>query len=575
VPARELRRSALLASATGLALAVVAVASPASASAGQSVASATPSQLVQQIVGSGVTGVSNVSYLGEPAAAGIFSGMDAVGLSSGIVLSTGRAADVVGPNTVGSQGTANSMPGDPELTALAGATTLDAAILEFDFVPSADTLTFRFVFGSEEYPEYVDTGYTDAFALTVAGTNCAVVPGTTTPITINTINATRNASYYVSVPQNAEATQMDGYTTPLTCTAPVTPGVANHVKLSIADGGDGILDSWVLIESNSFAADTAPTASPVAASTIGGVPVAVTLDGADADGDTLGYSVGTVPVGTVSGTAPNLSYTPPADYSGTVVIPYTVTANGATSETANITVTVAANTAPVAAPQALSTPREAALPLVLTASDAQTPTTLDYSVATPPAHGTLTGTGADLSYTPAAGFSGTDSFTFTASDGVFTSAPATVAITVTEDADPTAAAQNLSTTIGQAIDITLGGDDPESAPLAYTIVTGPGHGTLSGTAPALRYTPDAGYTGADSFTFTVDDGRFTSEAATVTITIAEAPAPAPAPAETLPGTGLTLAPWAVPGAAAVLALGAALLALGTRRRSVRPTAPTT
>jgi hypothetical protein len=70
----------------------------------------------------------------------------------------------------------------------------------------------------------------------------------------------------------------------------------------------------------------------------------------------------------------------------------------------------------------------------------------------------------------------------------------------------------------------LTGSDPDGDPLTYAIVTGPAHGTLSGTAPNLTFTPTAGYTGTDSFTFTVNDGHVNSAATQVSITVTNATA---------------------------------------------------
>ena len=125
-----------------------------------------------------------------------------------------------------------------------------------------------------------------------------------------------------------------------------------------------------------------------------------------------------------------------------------------------------------------------------------------------------------MTYTPAANYNGSDSFTFKANDGIVDSSPATVSITVTAVNDtPVATAQSVSTAQNTAKAITLAGTDIENSALTYTIVTQPAHGTLSGTAPNVTYTPTTGYSGADSFTFRVNDGTVNSANATVSITV--------------------------------------------------------
>src|SRR5690606_6063436 len=128
VPTRRLTAGALCATAV-LVLAPIFTASPALAAAGQSVVTGrTAAQLVQEMVGTGIAGVSNATFTGAANANGIFSGMGGIGIDSGIVLSTGAAAAVMGPNISGQTSTDYGAPGDASLTSLAGGTTYDAAI---------------------------------------------------------------------------------------------------------------------------------------------------------------------------------------------------------------------------------------------------------------------------------------------------------------------------------------------------------------------------------------------------------------------------------------------------------------
>ncbi|MDP6999736.1 MAG: Ig-like domain-containing protein, partial [Candidatus Poribacteria bacterium] len=194
------------------------------------------------------------------------------------------------------------------------------------------------------------------------------------------------------------------------------------------------------------------------------------------------------------------------------------------SEAATVSITVTAiNQAPLAQGQELTVEVDQALSIVLTATDADSEAeSLTYQIASQPQHGTLSGTAPDLTYTPEEGYSGVDSFTFTVNDGEIDSEPATVSITVTAiNQAPLAQGQELTVEMDQVLAIVLTATDADSEveDLTYQIVNQPQHGTLSGTAPDLTYTPEGGYSGTDSFTFSVNDGEIDSEAATIDITV--------------------------------------------------------
>ncbi|MCH7521356.1 MAG: tandem-95 repeat protein, partial [Candidatus Marinimicrobia bacterium] len=129
-----------------------------------------------------------------------------------------------------------------------------------------------------------------------------------------------------------------------------------------------------------------------------------------------------------------------------------------------------------------------------------------------------------LSYTSTPNFLGDDVFVYTVIDGSGGSASGTVTVHVTSaeiiNNTPVADAQSVTTAEDVAVAITLTGSDPDGDALTFSIAAGPVQGTLSGTAPNLTYTPDENFNGGDSFTFTVNDGEFTSDPATVAITVA-------------------------------------------------------
>jgi hypothetical protein len=224
----------------------------------------TPASLVDTLVGNGVN-PSGVTYQGADTASGEFSGgADVVGFGSGILLTSGSATNVIGPNQSDGETTINGTPGDADLTALAGSSTLDAAVLEFNFTPTATPIFFNFVFASEEYNEFVYEGFNDVFGFFVNGQNCALVPNTSQPVSVDNINGGHpygdsNDSHPEFFRNNdlqdggpTIDTEMDGLTTVLTCRANVNAGGSNHVKLAIADTGDAQLDSAVFLQANSF-----------------------------------------------------------------------------------------------------------------------------------------------------------------------------------------------------------------------------------------------------------------------------------------------------------------------------------
>ena len=139
----------------------------------------------------------------------------------------------------------------------------DGAVIEFDFIPLTDTvIACKFVFGSEEYPEFVNSNFNDVFGFFISGPNpllggtftdynLARIPGTTTPITINNVNANSNSSFFID---NTGGTilQYDGYTIPIMLQQAVTPGQLYHFRIGVADVSDGAYDSGVFMKIKSF-----------------------------------------------------------------------------------------------------------------------------------------------------------------------------------------------------------------------------------------------------------------------------------------------------------------------------------
>ncbi|RQO29989.1 hypothetical protein DBR32_13840 [Taibaiella sp. KBW10] len=251
----------------------------------------TAAQLVNKLVGVGVTTL-NPSLSCRTGASASFSGTSNLGIDSGIVLTTGAAKTNVATFTTGIDAMATQDmlslgaggAGDAELSQLVGnATTNNACILQFDFIPAGDTVKFQYVFGSEEYPEYACSQYNDVFAFLISGPgivsntpiagkrNIALVPGTNLPIAINTVNGGAGVNgnintcnqlgpgspftaYYVNnlTPVVNPNIVFDGMTTVLTAIQSVTPCDTYRLKLAVADVIDGSLNSGVFLKAGSL-----------------------------------------------------------------------------------------------------------------------------------------------------------------------------------------------------------------------------------------------------------------------------------------------------------------------------------
>jgi gliding motility-associated-like protein len=251
----------------------------------------TPEQLVQNVLlGAGIT-VSNVTFNGLPGnmlnnQIAKYNGPSSfIAFDEGIVMVSGPAEVVTG----GFGGILNpNVVGDPDLWALAnvGGTNFsvnNCAILEFDFVPTGDSLEVRYVFASMEYPSFTCSSFNDPFGFFLSGPgitgpfsnsaiNIATIPGTNTPIGVNTVNSgvpsnfnspanclaanpnfVADSQYFVSnQPLQPGDVQFPGMTVTLTARGTVICGETYHIKLAIADASDGALDSGVFIEAGSF-----------------------------------------------------------------------------------------------------------------------------------------------------------------------------------------------------------------------------------------------------------------------------------------------------------------------------------
>ncbi|MCU0902891.1 MAG: choice-of-anchor L domain-containing protein [Tabrizicola sp.] len=217
-------------------------------------------KLAEAMFGPGIK-ILKASYSGDPNSAGIYSdgdkiAPDATPSDTGVILSTGRASDFTNAtgeaNQIASRTTDTSgVDGDAGLNEIAGAQTYDAAIFEAAFVPEGSVLTMQISFSSEEYLEYVGSGFNDAVGIWVNGEKAQLTVGDG-DISINNINPERNGNLYIDNAQDQYNTEMDGFTVTLTLKAKVMPGEVNTIKIAIADGGDAAYDSNLLIAADSI-----------------------------------------------------------------------------------------------------------------------------------------------------------------------------------------------------------------------------------------------------------------------------------------------------------------------------------
>lgn len=229
-------------------------------------------QDVQNLAGDGVI-ISNVSYSitgGEPI--GVFKDdFGILGVQEGLVLTSGSAAFASGPNDAPCKTTVHQYEevSSSELELLVEEAIYDLATVEFDITVSTNFLEFEYVFGSDEYPEFVDFDYHDVFGFFISGPgidsvqNLAVIPNTQIPVSVGTINANSNSNYYVSngngnTPLFNIDVQYDGFTKPLKASIFVVPCEVYHVKLAIADVLDQTCDSGVFLQNKSFKARNIP-----------------------------------------------------------------------------------------------------------------------------------------------------------------------------------------------------------------------------------------------------------------------------------------------------------------------------
>lgn len=234
----------------------------------------TPTQLIENVlINSGCASVSNVSVSGGNFSSGEKSWgyFNANGstfpFAQGVILSTGKIMDAQGPNSfISDDGNGMSWGGDTDLdAALSISNSLNATVLEFDFIPLGNQISFDYIFASEEYHGTATCTYSDGFAFLLkevgspAYQNLALIPNTTIPVKVTSVHpdipgacAAQNEQYFDAFNDTDYPTNFNGQTKVLTAKSTVLPGHQYHIKLVIADEGNYRYDSAIFLKGSSF-----------------------------------------------------------------------------------------------------------------------------------------------------------------------------------------------------------------------------------------------------------------------------------------------------------------------------------
>lgn len=338
------------------------------------------------------------------------------------------------------------------------------------------------------------------------------------PLTIHTgesstLTWTFTSADSVSIDQGIGSVDSDG-------SISVLPSeTTTYIITAVNLGGTATADATVTF------LNTAPVAMPQSVETDEDTSLAIILSGSDIDDDPLTYQVVSEPSqGTLSGTTPDLMYTPNPNYNGLDTFTFTTNDGIEDSTPATINITVnPVNDAPVANNQAVATNEDTSIAITLTGSDVDGDA-LTFQITAAPSSGTLTGTPPNLTYTPNSNYNGPDSFTFKVTDGQIESNIATIGMTVMPVNDPPVAADDAYTTEeDQAIttaNVLANDTDVDEDDLNISGFTQPANGTvISHGDGTFTFTPNSGFSGTDSFNYTVSDGHGGSDTGTVTVQV--------------------------------------------------------
>ncbi len=411
--------------------------------------------------------------------------------------------------------------------------------------------------GADSFDYTVDDGSGNSDAGSVAVT---VTPVNDTPTAVDDVLVTlRNTTGSVAVLENdsdvdGDTLAVGSVSTPAhgiatlgadgSITYQPAPGYvgADSFDYSIGDGAGGLASGHVAV--TVVAVNQPPTAVDDTASVAEDGSASIDVVGNDIDPDGGALSVSAVGQPSHGSTAlaadGTVTYIPAANYNGPDAFAYTVadTIGFTDSATVNVSVT-ATNDAPTATADAATTNEDTPVAINVVANDGDIDgDTLAPSVVSAPDLGSVAiAPNGTVVYTPPPNYSGPDSFTYTVSDGQGGTATAAVSVTIASVNDaPTADAKAATTKYQTAVSISLSGSDVETCNLTFQIVTPPAHGTLNSLSSVIcvtllppysdsaktKYTPAAGWSGVDQFTYRTSDGSQWSAPATFTITTSAA-----------------------------------------------------
>lgn len=230
-----------------------------------------PSTLASAILGPGITIVGTPTLSSQPGQSGLFTNFNtgpytqtggAAGqfnIASGIILTNGIASGAEG-NYIGGPSADMFGSGNALLSAISGTGTFDANVLTIQFLSANPILQLNFLFASAEYPASVGSGFgNDPIGIFVNGTNIALVPGSSTPISINSVNNAANSSLFTQYSNPNTPFNYGGVTTLFTGSGNVSTSGVNTIQFAIADAADGSVDSALLIQGGSFATVPEPS----------------------------------------------------------------------------------------------------------------------------------------------------------------------------------------------------------------------------------------------------------------------------------------------------------------------------
>jgi hypothetical protein len=355
------------------------------------------------------------------------------------------------------------------------------------------------------------------------------------PVTVNFVNPTDGANFSSGANITVEATATDSTGASISkvdfydgntliksdTIAPYTftwstSILGDHVMKAVATNSKGQVSSPDLTTIHVVNPNRAPVAQTQSITTAEDIAKLITLSATDADGDSLTYSVISMPLhGNLTGNGPNRTYSPNLNYNGPDNFIFQVDDGKGGSSTAKITITVTpVNDTPVANSQSISTEEDTSVSITLSATDIDGDT-LTYSHSNP-LHGTMSGSGTNITYTPAANYNGTDSFTFKASDGTTSSSSATVTIAVTSVNDaPTAVitspANGYILKVGSSVQITVDAADGDGSIASVEFLCESNSGTSRSmgivTQAPFVWTKHAAYSGDRIITVKVTDNE--------------------------------------------------------------------